>query len=358
MTGVSIIILTYNRPHYLKRILDYYSGYKNNFNFIIADSSSDENKMLNKEIIFLFPDLDILYLSNYQSQIDPWNKSADALNYVKSQYCLFCADDDFITPNGINEAVDFLENNPDFTLAHGHYVSFYLKTEKEKQQIYWTFGSLSESITFLDSENRLFQYLSNCTVATFYGVHRTDFLKMILEETLRVTNDWQFAELLSSTLTLVYGKMKCLDILYSAREVNFESAGQTQTGIGDFIRKGSFDEKYNKFKNCLAVHLSKNSQLTTEEANKIIDAAMSLYLKKSYPNNFGYFVRKRIKDIFDYLNLPEGVFRKIKSFYLKLKIPKLINNFNNSIDDSPFKNHDDLKKIYDCIILHTQNQNL
>ncbi|MBA7581945.1 hypothetical protein ES708_23862 [subsurface metagenome] len=42
----TIIIPTYNRPDRLKRLLDYYNKYGKNFNIIVADSSSKENKRL------------------------------------------------------------------------------------------------------------------------------------------------------------------------------------------------------------------------------------------------------------------------------------------------------------------------
>jgi glycosyltransferase involved in cell wall biosynthesis len=51
MTMVSIIIPTFNRPAYLKRILRYYHQYGSALSVIVADSSSEENKKLNKETI-------------------------------------------------------------------------------------------------------------------------------------------------------------------------------------------------------------------------------------------------------------------------------------------------------------------
>ena len=42
--GCTIIIPTYNRSDYLRRILSYYNEY-------VADSSSDETKKMNKETI-------------------------------------------------------------------------------------------------------------------------------------------------------------------------------------------------------------------------------------------------------------------------------------------------------------------
>ena len=48
----TIIIPTYNRPKYLERILSYYNGFKENYNIIVADSSLNENKEINKKMFY------------------------------------------------------------------------------------------------------------------------------------------------------------------------------------------------------------------------------------------------------------------------------------------------------------------
>ena len=49
--GCTILIPTYNRSDYLRRILSYYNEYGGNYNIIVADSGSDETKKMNKETI-------------------------------------------------------------------------------------------------------------------------------------------------------------------------------------------------------------------------------------------------------------------------------------------------------------------
>lgn len=345
MMKISIIIPTYNRPNYLKRILSYYDQNKNDFKIIVADSSSEENKRLNKEVIFSLSNLKILYLDHYDEKISPSNKLTDALSQVESEYCLFCADDDFITLNGINQSVDFLENNQDFTIAHGRQISFYIKN---KNNIYWKINDLIESNVFEQAKDRINEHLSKYPIPTFYGVHKTNFLKMIWSETLKFTEDERFGELLPSMLTLIYGKMKCLDIFYSAREIDFLSGGNRFETIRKFIKKGSYNKKYARFKNCLAFHLSKNSELNIEESNKIIDQAMGAYLRKNYPNNFKF----KIKNILNYL--PKEIYYKIRLTYTKsklifLKPKKDIMDFLNNPSSKYYEDFDRIKK---CVISH------
>ena len=130
MTKCNIIIPTYNRPAYLRRILGYYGDYGRDFNVIVADSSSDDIKAINEETISSTSKTDIEYLGDYTPDVNPYTKVADAVNHAGEQYCVLCADDDFVTPDGIRQSVDFLEENPDFAIAHGRYINFYLKDDE------------------------------------------------------------------------------------------------------------------------------------------------------------------------------------------------------------------------------------
>lgn len=340
----SLIIPTYNRPEYLRRILSYYNEYAGNYKIIVADSSSDENKKVNKEIISSFSNLDILYLSDYSSKINQYHKLADAVNYANGKYCIQTGDDDFITQNGINQSIDFLEKNPDFTVAHGYHISFYLKTDKKgKQPFCWTPIYSHESITLPDPVSRLNEHLAKYSLPTLYAVHRTDFLKMVFKETLKFTDDVRFGELLPSMLTLIYGKMKCLDVLYCVRENTPRSLGETSENLKDFIRVGTYDEKYAKFRDCLAAHLSKKSQLDVEESKKVIDEAMAAYMKKDSTNYKRILIHK-MSDVLNHLRLPDWVDEGVRASYRKIFLPKQIADFPCFSDDSS-KYYDDFNKI-------------
>jgi len=282
MTKCTILIPTYNRPNRLMRLLDYYNKYGKGFNIIVADSSSNENKKLNKKNILLFSNLNILHINNYPSKIEPFRKWSNALNYINTKYSVFCADDDFIIPNGISKSVDFLEKNMDFTIAHGCYLSFYLKTNiKREQQFLWIPIYLGKQINFPEARYRLAFHLSNYQIPTLYAVHRTDLLKMTFKETIKYTDDDGFGELLPSMLDLVYGKMKKLDVLYSAREIISGSGGQTGKNFNDFIKDRTYEKKYNKFRECLAKALVSEEDISKEKAQKLIDKAMNKYLGSS-----------------------------------------------------------------------------
>ena len=363
MTKCTILIPTYNRPNPLRRVLSYYNKYGRDFNIIIADASSNENKKLNKNIISKFSKLNIFYIDKYSPTVIVHQKLSDAINQVKTKYSVFCADDDFITPNGINQSVTFLEKNPDFSCAHGHYISFYFKTniigggKRYYQPIY-----PYKSISFVSVKKRLVFHFSS-QYPTFYAVHRTDLLKIIFKDAVGFTDDVRFGELLPTMLDLIYGKMKKLDVLYCAREKIYGFARQTRKSYNDFIKNGTYDRKYNKFKNCLVEHLIKNSHTTSDEAKELIDKGMTEFLSKYYPKSFKHFIVGKMNKYFNPINLSEPVDRNIRMLYRKIftskdnfNKSKEMNNFKKKIENPNSKYFNDFEKISNHISLYAKKE--
>ena len=351
----TIIIPTYNRPNHLRRILDYYNKYGTDFNIIVGDSSSKINKKINKKTVSLFSNLNIQYLNNYSSKINLYHKTFDALNYVNTKYTVFCADDDFITPNGINKSVDFLEKNPDFIVAQGYYLLFYLKNKNNrKKDFYWTSHLYNNQVTFPEIKSRLIFYLSNYQVLTFYGVRKTKYLKKFLKEIIKFTDGYAFSEMLLTNLGAVYGKIKCLDILYGAREIEGGKCIARKSLI-DFIKEGAYNKKYVKFRECLSIHLSKKSSLTIEESKKLIDEIMPSCLKNIY-KTYHQSPRVKIIKFLNKLELPSWMQEKIRQLYRELAFIKDVrmNSFWNLIDKPSSRYYYDFNNIRNHVLLHSK----
>jgi glycosyltransferase domain-containing protein len=319
---VTVIIPTYKRPAYVKRILGYFSNFRIPCKIILADGSPEEITGITKQTIASFPAMQILHLDGYTPDTPPQKRVMDALNRVDTRYSVFCADDDFITPGGLLGALDFLEANPGYAIVHGKYIGFrFVENENGEKTFHWTDAHTSRSITVDDPSQRLSSHLMEYDVSTFYAVHRTTLLKMIWEETLPLVGDFVFSELLPSMLVLIYGKMKCLDIWYCARDGS--SVRQSHVpSLREYMNKGNYLEKYSIFRKCLATHLSGQSHLDIEASGEIVDKAMEGYLGKYYSRQnastrVGYFLDK--------LKLPASVrgwIRQIYSALVKVKTGK------------------------------------
>ncbi|GAG25392.1 unnamed protein product, partial [marine sediment metagenome] len=198
----TMIITTYNKPNLLRRILTYYNKCKFDNKIIVADTSSKENKKENKKIISNCKNLDIFYLTEFPT-IDEFPgasgqfvKIADATEQVEDEYCLTCADDDFIIPEGIKKSVDFLEKNSDFVIAQGQHLSFSITDEA----FHWNYPPKIDSNIHSDPASRLLQHFSKYTL-TIYAVHKTEIMNKIWKETTRTKNLGVFGELTASMLT-------------------------------------------------------------------------------------------------------------------------------------------------------------
>lgn len=337
----TIMIPTYNRPDRLKRLLSYFNSCGIHGKIIIADSSTSENKRKNREIVSFFPEMEILYLDYFASDVIGWIKWGEAINRSDSKYTVICADDDFIAPKAIDEAVSFLEKNPDFAVVYGPCISFEVnKKTGEEKQFLWRPIYPYKTIDSPDPKERVLSHFANY-YPTIFSVHRTHLLKIMFEQTIKYSlENGYLGEIFCSMISLIYGKSKNIDAFYSARETISDSYSRVFKGIDYLMAEGSYNEKYNKFKQGLVLHLSREAKISNEEAGKIIDKGMNIYLKKSYLN-FGV----KIKNTLRKTKLPFGLSQTIRSIYLKAL------NYGQPegyLDD--LANSEDFKKIRETIM--------
>lgn len=280
MTPVDLFIPTFNRPDFLERILSYYDTNKVDFNIIIADSSSMPNKVKNRKIISSFPGLKILYLDKFSDKLISHLKFAEMLKYGKSKYSVFCADDDFIVPNGIKEAVAFLEKNSDYSSAQGSYISFYMYEKPfGLKKFWWKFIYPYHSVTSSNPKERLISHFTG-PFQVLWSVRRTDVVKLAYGEFLKSRVDpLLFGELLPGLLTLIYGKMKHLNTFFGARQAFSTSYGYWPS-LRDAKETGRFETEYVKFKDCLVANLVK-FKIPKKQASEIIDSNMKIYIEAS-----------------------------------------------------------------------------
>ena len=159
-----------------------------------------------------------------------------------------------------------------------------------------------------------------------------------------------FGELLLSMLTLIYGKMECLDVLYAIRDVSSERKGGYWPSLRDGIKTGVYKDEYAKFRDCLSTHLSKQAQLDIEESKKIVDDAMSAYMKKYFPVNPLVI---KVESILDSLKLPDWMDKKIRASYRALFLTRQKPDSSFSLGIPPsYEYYDDLNKIR----LHVMSQ--
>ena len=223
MDNFTIIITSFNRPKCLFRTLTFLLSFKMDFKIIIADSSfSNQDFSKIKSIKFG----DKIRFQKFDPNIKVAEKISKSLNYVETEFCVLCADDDFIFPESIRQCIEFLKKNMDYASCHGKYYIHTAFNFTKKFGI--IFREQSKKTLSCEQENplaRIQSYLDGQIGSqyTFYAVFRTKHLKTIWQQTFLYANNWLINEYFPCIISLILGKMKTLPIFYMSREPNFNN---------------------------------------------------------------------------------------------------------------------------------------
>lgn len=324
-SDITIIIPIHNRILFLPQVLEYYRYFQDRIKpqIVVADSSSPENLTQNRDAIKKFNDINIAHVSIQGVNRTLFHKIAEALNSVETEFCVCCADDDFITASGLQETVEFLKNNKDFVAAHGNYISFYTKSSPHNnhEEFYWQPVYFNHSIeSDLPNERLTDQFLNY--KQTLYAVHRTDVLKNIYREIMANLNTevkvLLFSEILSAMLASIAGKIKDLDVFYSARREHAAYQGQHIKWplIRDYAEDGRLDGESLEFKECIIRHLiSAEPDLLPEKARAVVCNGFAASLKIGLPpDRFRHLVLNASIFLKD-KNAPSWTYNMLKKIY-------------------------------------------
>jgi len=277
-SNITILVPTYNRYHYLYRLLQFFKMYSFPFRMVILDSSSERYQC--DDFRKYFESERITYLK-FNSNIHPNRKMYIGCNQVETPYVVLCADDDFIIPQALVRAIDFLKKNGDFRIAHGRGILFKI-VDTKLQYLEPYFQRSIESNT---ASERLLEHLRSYT-PMFYSVHHTKDLKQNLHLSLKFEQAPLFWELLPSCLSVIQGKAKMIDQLYLVRE-NCPVITYAQVVI-NYRKKEFFDKllsldflkNYEISKEILASEIVKKDGIKFSDAEDVVKRAFFLYFEK------------------------------------------------------------------------------
>ena len=218
MTDLSIVILNHERYPHLKRLLNYYNTFGLKINIVVLDSSKD--KSVDDELKRLL-DQDNIIWRKYDSS-NFFEKLAHGIQYIKTKYSVLCPVDDFIIPSALVKCIEFLEKHPNYSCVQGLFIKHWLFEKDGNIKFNWTPRDINmASNNYNHPENRVYAYLSNLSGGhQFYGVHRSEVLKLIWKETAHYAQNLGWGEYFSGCLSLIYGKRKILPVFYLSRETH------------------------------------------------------------------------------------------------------------------------------------------
>lgn len=347
MNNVTIVIPSYNRHRQLTRLLEYYSN--TNFPIIVGDSTTTPYPLghIYKNISYLhFPNI-------------PYAKKLPLIyKHVRTKYVLFCADDDFVIPSGIEQCVKFLEDNPTYNSAHGHYIFFNERRGKINAFPFYLY-SIGLDINASNPSDRLIQLFSSY-MQLLYAVTKTkDVLEVFktLKQNPSIKND-NLVELIQAMILCINGKSKVLPCFYCAREVTPHSARTSTPSLEVIVTKNTFKTQYRIWFKALTNYLMKKQKLSNSVAKQNIQRAINLYLKDlllrlpfiniytlqiktqinrltlGYAKKIYNLIRPKDEDASKHLyNSRQGQkeFRAIKSLIEKYSSPNMYNSLVNKV---------------------------
>lgn len=119
---LSVCLITYNHENYIRQAIEGVVCQKVDFEWelIIADDfSTDGTRTILKEYQEKYPNQIRLILQ--EKNVGPAQNWLDLMNTPKSKYIAYFEGDDYwINENKLQKQVDFLEQNPSFTLCHSN----------------------------------------------------------------------------------------------------------------------------------------------------------------------------------------------------------------------------------------------
>ena len=125
---LTLVIPTYNRNYYLSRCLWYHAHFPFG-EIIVADSSPEEKKIVNRETIAKVREMfgaNVRYLE-YEPETekyggDIYRKWGDAVQHVETEYTQICTDKEFLVPLTLTLCLQYLQDHPDYVVVSGkHY---------------------------------------------------------------------------------------------------------------------------------------------------------------------------------------------------------------------------------------------
>ncbi|MDA0813085.1 MAG: TIGR00180 family glycosyltransferase [Verrucomicrobia bacterium] len=206
----TLVVPTFNRPEQIRQLVTYFKDRAPLQRVLVLDSSVDEVKLQNESMLSSYGD-NLDYVT-FPSTLPVGAKIARGVAMVQTPFASLCADDDLVFPDGLKEAVAFLESHDDYVGAHGLYINF--QTSGKRVLVSREYAGPGNEAEY--AGERIFRLLEKYE-SLFYAVYRRQDLIDIFASTAQLPT-LHFQELFQSNAALVKGRVKRFPTAYAARQ--------------------------------------------------------------------------------------------------------------------------------------------
>lgn len=288
---LTIIIPTFNRQAYLQRTINFLEKY--NFKIVVLDGG-DCNSVLN---------FNPLKTKIIISKTSLFNRLKLSTNYIDTPYVKLLSDDEFLFNNTIENFIDFLETNSDYSSISGKALRFLVNESKIKYfTVYDNF--LSHNLSSNKEIERLSLHFENYTPTIFFSIIRTEIWKKIFENfDSSPANIYGIEEILIETVTCLLGKCKVLDELFLLRsdentsiDINLETLKFFEWIPSSHL----INQKYLSFLEKISNLKVFYSQVSPNSIHHIYSKYAEVSKKQIHAKNKFRFIHPRIKNFFPF----------------------------------------------------------
>lgn len=277
---LTIVVVTRNRASFVRRLLGFLEGQTFGGRVVLADSSDPDQFAKTARAVEDHAVPGIVHRacpggwSNFRCL-------AEVLPTVETPYVAWNADDDFLIARTLERAVRFLEEHPDYAVAHGEAVTFSVRADGAHGEVTAVGRYGQTAVKQPSAAGRLLAHLG-AYAPTAYSVHRTPHLAESYARVVEYEFDGFFGELFASCLPLAYGKAVKLDGLYMARQVHGAmTSRQGSLDMFDRIAGRNWAPQCSHFLDCLGDAVARTDGLTIAAGRDVVKQAFWLYLARS-----------------------------------------------------------------------------
>ncbi len=286
---LTVVIPTHNRYDRLSRALKYILSFDRDIAVIVADSSTKE---ADGKTGALLRNSRIRHIK-YGTDVTVIQKFSRVLDQVKTPYAVFWGDDDILIIPALEECVKFLENNKDYSIAHGEGCTFKMSEACDESRIEWVAPYPLHAMTDESGSERLLKHISNGST-NFYSVYRIEELKKNMRLCSSSGISDIFLEMLMGLLPIVQGKTKKIDRLYLLREsVDISQRYIFHLDIFDWLASDNFSNSYKIFSKYLSEELVLCDGIDSRKAREVVKRVVWSYLNMKLPGAFAAKYKKR-----------------------------------------------------------------
>lgn len=265
LENVTIIIPAHNRPERLQRLLYYYSG--TGAHILVPDSSDKPytGPLYGEHTTYL-----------HRPRVHMLVKVREVLPLITTPYVLYCADDDFAVPAGIAKVTRFLDANPDFASAQGHYLTFTPHDNGRVKFLPRYIRNFDCRITCDDTLRRM-ELKKGMYASILYGVVRAEVFSKLYSYCFDAGGELRFrnlflAEEFFNLAVLILGRYATVPCFFSAREQIKGSATETTVPLEVIKTDPAYRDDFEGFIKSLAMLLADHDGMPLEHATELIRA--------------------------------------------------------------------------------------